>query len=93
MDNASIHKADSVWKVVSPLAEAAGVRIVFLPAYSPEANPCELVFARSKAHLSNPNFAPNFPLRLRVIMSVAGVSWLTMFRFYKKCISLLPPDA
>lgn len=44
MDNLSSHKR----KRIRELIEDAGARLVFLPAYSPDLNPIELVFAKVK---------------------------------------------
>lgn len=47
LDNLSVHRNPDVRVAV----EHAGCRLVFLPAYSPDFNPIELVFAHLKAHL------------------------------------------
>jgi transposase len=47
LDNASIHYSD----VVLRLLRDAGVRVIFLPPYSPDYNPIELVFGVYKAFL------------------------------------------
>ncbi len=44
MDNLSSHKRQRVRELI----EDAGARLVFLPAYSPDLNPIELVFAKVK---------------------------------------------
>ena len=44
MDNLSSHKRQRVRELI----EAAGARLVFLPPYSPDLNPIELVFAKVK---------------------------------------------
>ena len=44
MDNLSSHKRTRVRELI----EAAGARLVFLPAYSPDLNPIELIFAKIK---------------------------------------------
>ncbi|KAJ2913748.1 hypothetical protein MD484_g6667, partial [Candolleomyces efflorescens] len=45
MDNASIHKSEALRQMV----EARGMRLVFLPAYSPDFNPIEEAFSAIKA--------------------------------------------
>lgn len=45
MDNASIHHVDAV----RDLIEGAGARLLFLPPYSPDLNPCEGVFSQIKS--------------------------------------------
>ena len=47
LDNVSTHKVDGVEEAI----EARGARVVFLPAYSPDLNPIEQLFARLKAFL------------------------------------------
>ena len=47
MDNLSSHKGDAVRKAIRD----AGVRLFFLPPYSPDLNPIEQVFAKLKALL------------------------------------------
>jgi transposase len=44
MDNLSSHKRQRIRELI----EDAGARLVFLPAYSPDLNPIELVFAKIK---------------------------------------------
>ncbi|KAJ2911978.1 hypothetical protein MD484_g8431, partial [Candolleomyces efflorescens] len=45
MDNASIHKSQELQQMI----EARGMRLVFLPAYSPDYNPIEECFSAIKA--------------------------------------------
>ena len=47
LDNLSAHKGDRV----RALIQAAGCRVLFLPAYSPDFNPIELAFSQLKAVL------------------------------------------
>ena len=44
IDNARFHKS----KKVIDLVEAAGCKVIFLPPYSPDLNPIELIFAKVK---------------------------------------------
>lgn len=46
LDNLSVHRMPAVREVI----EAAGCHLVFLPAYSPDFNPIELVFTHLKIH-------------------------------------------
>jgi transposase len=47
LDNLSTHKI----QIVSQLLSDRGVRVRYLPPYSPDLNPIELAFAKLKAHL------------------------------------------
>ncbi len=44
MDNLSSHKRQSVRELI----EQAGAELFFLPPYSPDLNPIELIFAKAK---------------------------------------------
>ena len=47
MDNLPVHKAPAVRRAI----EAAGAQLLFLPPYSPDLNPIEMVFSQMKAKL------------------------------------------
>jgi transposase len=47
MDNLPVHKAPAVRQAI----EAAGAQLLFLPPYSPDLNPIEMVFAKMKTKL------------------------------------------
>lgn len=47
MDNLPVHKVPAVRRAI----EAAGAQLLFLPPYSPDLNPIEMIFAKMKAKL------------------------------------------
>ena len=47
VDNASIHKVEGIREMI----EEHGVRLLYLPSYSPDLNPIELAFSSIKAWL------------------------------------------
>lgn len=47
MDNLPVHKVPAVRRAI----EAAGAQLLFLPPYSPDLNPIEMVFSQMKAKL------------------------------------------
>lgn len=47
MDNASFHRSDRI----DQLCAAAGVKLLYLPPYSPDLNPIEEFFAELKAFI------------------------------------------
>ena len=49
MDNLPVHKVPAVRRAI----EAAGAQLIFLPPYSPDLNPIEMVFSQMKAKLRN----------------------------------------
>jgi hypothetical protein len=53
VDNAAVHWGGDTWELLTALLDAVGASYVFLPKYSPELNPCELVFANVKNMVRN----------------------------------------
>jgi transposase len=65
MDNAAFHRKN----ILRPMFALAGVNLLFLPAYSPEFNPIELVWGYMKALLNR--YAFNSPFRTAYILLVS----------------------
>lgn len=51
MDNARIHQAEDSFHILKRGLRVIDIEIIFLPTYSPELNPCELVFNFVKGNL------------------------------------------
>jgi transposase len=83
-DNASIHYGDEIQIPLDFLLQSTGVRLLFMPTYSPELSPCELVFAQVKRHIRHNRQSRH--LLLDVVDACASVSWLNVFSYYRKCI-------
>ena len=66
---------------------------MFLPAYSPELNPCELVFAMVKNALNLGRFNSDLTFE-RIMKAFASVELVNVAKFYGKCIfpSIILPD-
>ena len=82
MDNARIHDAASIRDDLAGLLNLNNVHLAFLPAYSPELNPCELVFAWVKEKL-RVSYAPNLALWERVQGMFAQVPRALVLDYYK----------
>ena len=52
LDNAAVHRASNIRSNLDAIMNKVGCRILFMPTYSPELNPCELVFEQAKKHAS-----------------------------------------
>ena len=52
MDNA-VHVGEDSFQIIELLLKAAGIRLVFLPTYSPELNAAEYVFQVTKTYIRN----------------------------------------
>jgi transposase len=83
-DNASVHTGSDAFPQLMALLDAAGVRLVFLPKYSPELNPCEEVFGLVKHHL---RFWRGFDrFWLEIITAFLKVNYLQVFKYYENAI-------
>ena len=51
VDNAAVHNAVETLPIIIHLLKAKGVQLLYLPKYSPELNPCELVFGKIKNYI------------------------------------------
>jgi transposase len=87
VDNASIHGALDNFDDLLGLLNNAGVQLVYLPKYSPELNPCELVFNVLKSFLRNHRDYTT-PLYWNVIKSLGQISREMMIKFYIKCLHI-----
>jgi transposase len=83
-DNASIHFAAEIQAPLQLLLTATGIRLLFMPTYSPELNPCELVFAQIKNHLRH--HRSHNHLLVDVAVACASISWFNILAYYNKCI-------
>jgi len=52
-DNAAVHVGEETYEFINDLLKVAGIELIYLPAYSPELNPCELIFNCLKNDLKN----------------------------------------
>jgi transposase len=84
LDNASVHNAVETHALLDNALSNAGVRMIFLPTYSPELNPAELVFAMVKIHIRQ--HRADVCLLAEIVKGFACVSRENVFRFYQKCI-------
>jgi len=84
LDNWSGHFAADIMEPLLALCKAANVTIRFLPKYSPELNPCEMIFSLIKTHLRNHRGTAGF--WLEILRSAASVTYWQVVQFYKHCI-------
>lgn len=86
LDNASVHSGEETEEELRSILEAAGIHLVYLPKYSPELNPCELVFNKVKNHLRN-NRCYTVPLWYELIVALSQVNSEMMKSFYAHCLA------
>jgi transposase len=84
VDNASVHHEHESAELLQQLLRAHGVEIIYLPAYSPELNPCELVFSQIKRYIRNNT--GNESIIQKIVDALGGVTPELLLNFYKKCV-------
>jgi len=87
-DNASVHGAYETYDILEYILEHADVKLIFLPAYSPELNPVELVFMKVKRYLREYR-TTSIPLLLDICYAFSRVTKMDVFNFYKKCFLMV----
>jgi len=85
LDNASVHKAAPLFDHLQFILAGVGVTLVFLPTYSPELNPCELIFAQVKRFIRTRR-ASGDPFWTDIVRGCARVRYENVLRYYIKCI-------
>jgi len=83
LDNASIHGGSESLPALNSLLVAAGIQMVYLPAYSPELNPFELVWGFLKRKMQDLYF--NDQLHTALHKSLLHLSQQTINKFYRHC--------
>lgn len=95
MDNASVHCGMDSYEVVNSILDTFGVKIIKLPTYSPELNPCELIFAQIKRHIRIQRCREQ-PDNLcsEVIESLSNVTRENIYNYTVKCVcpKVILPD-
>jgi uncharacterized protein YuzB (UPF0349 family) len=84
-DNASVHDGADTTELIENILHHYGVNLVFLPAYSPELNPCELVFAQVKKTIRKSR-RPSVNIIDLIITAFENVSIDSLLNYYRKCI-------
>ena len=84
MDNCRIHCANDSFFLLSTLLKDAGIKMIFLPKYSPELNSCENCFGKMKQSLQNS--CRNMDFKLEIATVAAEISYFMMYNFYTHCV-------
>lgn len=81
LDNLSVHKNQAVRERI----EAAGCRLLFLPAYSPDFNPIEHAFAKLKAFLRKAKARTQETLEAAIAAGLATITAQNARGWFKHC--------
>ena len=89
LDNLSVHKNDAVREKI----EAAGCRLLFLPAYSPDFNPIEHAFAKLKQFLRKAKARTQQALESAITAGLAAITTQDACGWFKHCEFPLPAQS
>jgi hypothetical protein len=85
-DNARVHLAHAQLIYLHQLLGAVGATRANTPTYSPEWNPCELVFAEAECFMQN-HSRPGWSLGQRTIEAFESISYNNLVAYYRHCCS------
>eukprot|EP01127_Copromyxa_protea_P009194 TRINITY_DN214_c0_g2_i3.p1 TRINITY_DN214_c0_g2~~TRINITY_DN214_c0_g2_i3.p1 ORF type:complete len:341 (-),score=28.50 TRINITY_DN214_c0_g2_i3:73-1095(-) len=88
IDNAAVHGGVASWRALLKLLTTYNVKLVYLPCYSPELNPCELVFNEVKRRIRSYRRSDKTILE-EVVEATQSVNVKQMLSWYAHCI--VPP--
>src|SRR5690349_4104384 len=72
-DNATVYHGSDTYEIIQLVLQSIGSRLIFLPAYSPELNPCELVFSIMKTYIRGKT-QHTIPVWSRVLLGLAQIT-------------------
>lgn len=85
VDNASIHTARSMLRPLLVILRFFAVRLIFLPTYSPELNPVELIWAQVKNHL-RAHRRDGVPFLAELLRAFGCVTADSVVNYYLHCL-------
>ncbi len=83
-DNARIHVCNATIGQLDAALRSVGATWANLPAYAPEFNACELVFAEVKTYMRS-HARPRWTLRSRIQEAAGHVSYGNLLSYYQHC--------
>ena len=92
VDNAAVHCGSESYVVLEQILEIAQVKLIKLPCYSPELNPCELIFSKVKSYIRR--YRGGACIQREVLDALGQVTWDNVRNYYKHCIcpKVILPD-
>jgi len=85
VDGATVHTAEGIRDALTTILRIAQVTLVVLPPYSPELNPCEMVFGKVKRAVRR-NWDCERPLWEAALDEFAAITSARVSKYYTRCI-------
>jgi transposase len=87
LDNASIHCSNYNSELIDYILSIHNIKIYFLPTFSPEYNPCELIFGFIKNKIYKHGIEQG-SIKNKIIESLNFLTQQNIINFYNKCKTL-----
>eukprot|EP01121_Diplochlamys_sp_Union-15-3_P007336 TRINITY_DN1854_c0_g1_i1.p1 TRINITY_DN1854_c0_g1~~TRINITY_DN1854_c0_g1_i1.p1 ORF type:complete len:202 (+),score=10.77 TRINITY_DN1854_c0_g1_i1:158-763(+) len=87
LDNASIHGGLETYDSLMKVLESKNITLLYLPAYSPELNPCELIFQTVKAKI-RANWDGESSIIDVLLKELSKIRTEEVVCYYYKCLDL-----
>jgi len=84
VDNASVHGSSDTLELLVLIFLNFNIKLMYLPPYSPEFNPCELIFAQVKRYIREYR-DPTVQLILQILIGFCLITASNIFNYYNKC--------
>ena len=84
-DNVFIYSGRDIEEILNTISNLFQIKLMFLPAYSPELNPTELVFSKVKLFLTQYRTLDSDNLISDIAFAFASITHNDIISFYKKC--------
>ena len=85
VDNASVHCGSASWASTRDMLQTNNVKLLFLPKYSPELNPCELVFGYVKNYIRRNRGQALHKLMMEALISLP---FDNIVNYYNRCTQI-----
>lgn len=86
-DNARIHGGLETFPILQQVLNSANIFLRFLPCYSPELSPVELVFMKVKRYLREYRNS-SVSLWTDIAIAFSFIELEDLIKYYKKCLSI-----
>jgi hypothetical protein len=90
INNTTVHYGTDTFDIVTNALDSVGTKLIFLLAYSPELNPCELCFSVIKQYIRKRLTSNDIPIWAKVLLATAKITTIMLEHFYQHCI--YPPN-
>lgn len=90
LDNAPIHHGKDSKEALQRILDFGGVKLIYLPTYSPELNPCEMVFGNVKRQLREYSRGGDF--RPKIMHAFASVQFSANVKYFRRCLCWYPEE-